>query len=133
MTFWTNRYSIGNCQSFYKRKWIYLTIFNFAMFVRNVTVLFHVKKENYTELPLLTYLGSFTRYLGDPIFHDCIALSFSASLVLMCFFCMFLPRKDFSWIKIFAFLNKDNLISNFWNQFILKIKFGFIFQVHQMI
>lgn len=112
MTFWTKRYYDPDESRFYKLSWKFFAIFKLAMIIRIVKILSLYKQPDYAHLPLHVYLGTFGQYMGGPPhFTELIAFFWSWTESMMYLKCVCRPRRDFDWIYIFIYLDKDNVSS----------------------
>ena len=112
MPFWTKHYYDENIKRFYKKKWKFFALFKIVILIRVIKILSLYKTENYSKLPLHLYLGTFAQFMGGPLHYtELIAFFWSLSESMMYFLCICRSREEFGWLKIFVFLNKDNIPS----------------------
>lgn len=113
MSHWTTHYFDENEKYFHRTLWKFFCIFKLIIIFRIVRILSLYRTENYSELRLHVYLGTFARYMGGPLhFTEMIAFFWSLSEAMMYQFCINPPRHKFDdWIRIFLFLNQSNIKS----------------------
>ena len=72
---------------------------------------------------LHVYLGTFANYMGGPpIYTELVAIFWTTSEIFLYQYCICRQRKEFSWLKVFVFLNQSNIKGIKNKNIFLKIK-----------
>lgn len=109
---WTTHWYDEDEKHFRRRIWLFYACFKVAIVLRIMHVIRFYKHPNFRDLPMHTYMGAFSKFMGGPMHYtELIALFWSVSESLMYLLCVFRPKRDFVWLKIFIYLNKKNIQS----------------------
>lgn len=113
MSHWTVHYFDTTAAPFYRPIWQWFPFFKLLIMLRILWVISLCRRENFENLRMHVYLGTFARFMGGPLHYtELIALLWSLSEAAMYAFCINAPKEKFShWLPVFLFLNQANIPS----------------------
>ena len=108
--YWTKNYYKDN--SFTEKIWHIYQVMNIIVFVRIISIIkiLSLEKDGINYKRLHIYLGAFANYLGGPpIYTELLLMLWTLSNISLNRYCICGQRKEFSWLKVFVFLNQSNI------------------------